>query len=91
MRRPFRVTAVGGFLVGWNAFVMMASLPQDLYYNNIPLGEAVVVRVASFWSVFIILGLAMLGRKNRARSGTYLSLRSSCLGISFSERYGSGW
>ena len=69
MRRPFVVTAIGGFLVGWNAFVMIGSLPQHLYYNNISLAEAVVVRVVSFWSVFIVLGLAMIGRRNWARIG----------------------
>lgn len=69
MRRPLSVTAIGWFLIAWNTFAMISSLPQDLYYHKMPFTVALIVRIISLWSVFITIGVAMLCGKNWARIG----------------------
>jgi hypothetical protein len=80
MRRPVGVTAIACLLIVWNGFMMIGTLPQDLYYHNMPFLAAAVTRLFSFWLLFIILGVNMLRRKNWARI-TYLVAAPINLGI----------
>ncbi|MCF7855658.1 MAG: hypothetical protein K9N51_12730 [Candidatus Pacebacteria bacterium] len=67
MRRPGVVTAIAWFLIIWNAFVMIAGLPQDLFYREMPIAVALLTRLLSFRMLFLIVGINLLGGRNWAR------------------------
>jgi hypothetical protein len=71
MERPYTVSAIGWFLIIWNGFLLLGTLPQDLYYHNLSPVSDVVARIFSSWSLFIFLGANLLYGHNWARK-TYL-------------------
>lgn len=66
-RRPSAVTVIAWFLIIWNGFMIIGSLPQDLFSHNMPFAVIVLTRLLSFWTFFLIVGINLLHGKNWAR------------------------
>ena len=78
--RPKRVTLIGTFLILWNGFMIWVRYINLPLQYNLPRSLTLLMAFTSIYSLFAILGIALLFRKRWARIA-YLTLAPTSLGL----------
>ncbi len=67
MYRPKRITLIGWFLIIWNSFLTLSYVPQAYFGLSMSFTDALIQAINPIYIFFIIIGVALLLRKNWAR------------------------